>query len=696
MSEYKDDNEPISDNEGFSSKDSFAQQNDLDAPEQADQNGESLHGDEEPELFIDSIEQQDSNNPIPFESQAFDVTSDDHAPAVETPESSSADLGGDLELYVDANEQTGEPELFINTIEELQEPSVEPEYEADEELEEFIDESGPDPIDDGLEVQPEPEDTGSDLLSPHESETVQEEEFESADTGDEAQVTQEDNDSLPTEELSEETPEEQEQPQDIVSIDEAQSESGPIDEELAEPEPVEEEVAADESSEAASKTEEDVEEVSPEDMEYMSDTSAAMLMRTPKGGRLLIYVMMLAIGSSLIWASMAPLDEITRGVGNVIPSSRLQVIQNLEGGILETLFVQEGELVREGQPLMQLDDTRFTSTFREGAVEYYSELARAARLSAELTGKNLKFPPELDEYQDYVNREVQVYEKRAAGLTAELDIASTQTSQAKHELASAEAQLEFLDTSFKLGKEELGLTAPLAKLGVVSQVEMIQLKQRVNELGSEKKLTELSIPKLEAAYQEALARKREVKIKFREEVVQELKEAEIRLDQLTETQANLKDQVVRTMVRSPVEGIVKKINLTTVGGVIQPGMDLMEIVPVEDNLLVEVQISPKDIGFLREGMRAVVKLTAYDFAIYGGLEGTLEHISADTIKDEKGESFYIVRIRTARSHLGTEDTPLEIIPGMKTNVDIITGEKTLMAYLLKPILRAKQNALTER
>ena len=165
---------------------------------------------------------------------------------------------------------------------------------------------------------------------------------------------------------------------------------------------------------------------------------------------------------------------------------------------------------------------------------------------------------------------------------------------------------------------------------------------------------------------------------------------------MTESHTNLEDQVDRTMVRSPVEGIIKKINITTVGGVIQPGMDLMEIVPVEDTLLIEAEISPKDIGFLREGMRAVVKLTAYDFAIYGGLEGTLEHISADTVENEKGDSFYIVHIRTENSYLGSPEKPLEIIPGMKTNIDIITGKKTLMDYLLKPILKAKQNALTER
>ncbi|MGI9280293.1 MAG: HlyD family type I secretion periplasmic adaptor subunit [Endozoicomonas sp.] len=438
------------------------------------------------------------------------------------------------------------------------------------------------------------------------------------------------------------------------------------------------------------------ENVSPEDLEYMSDTSAAMLMKTPKGGRLLIYTMLLAIGSAIVWASLAPLDEITRGMGKVIPSTHLQVIQNLEGGILEELFVHEGELVKEGQALLQLDDTRFKSTFRESAVEYYSELAKAARLKAELSGNPLKFPPELSDHQAYVDREIQIYQRREAGLRAELDISNRQASQAKHELVASEAQLEFLITSLELGEEELELTTPLAEQGVVSHVEMIQLKQRVNDLASEKKMTELSIPKLNAAYQEALARKRELTVKFREEVVQELKDAEVRLDQLSETQTSLEDQVVRTLLRSPVEGIVKKINVKTVGGVVQPGMDVMEIVPVEDSLLVEAQIAPKDIGFLREGMKSVVKLTAYDFAVYGGLEGLVEHISADTIKDEKGESFYIVRIRTDENQLGNSEQPLEIIPGMKANIDIITGEKTLMEYLMKPILRARQNALTER
>ena len=445
-----------------------------------------------------------------------------------------------------------------------------------------------------------------------------------------------------------------------------------------------------------SQIEDAIEKVQEEEMEFISDKNAALLMKTPTGGRFLIYTMLAALLICIIWASMAPLAEITRGMGIVVPSQRLQVVQNLEGGILEEIFVQEGRQVAKGELLMQLDDTRFTSNYRESAVEYYSELAKAARLKAELSGQALKFPPELDNHQDYIARERDIFEKRSDGLKAQLEIANKQASQSQHELAASEAQLEFLETSLELGEEELELTRPLARQGVVSKVELIQLKQRVNDLDSDKTMTELTLPKLKAAYQESVARKKELTLQFREEVVQELKDTEVRLDQLTESHSALQDKVVRTLIRSPLDGIVKKIHINTIGGVIQPGADLMEIVPVEDNLLIEAQISPKDIGFLREGMKTVVKLTAYDFAIYGGLEGTLEHISADTIKDDKGESFYVVHIRTSETHLGTEKKPLEIIPGMRTNVDIITGEKTLMEYLLKPILKAKQNALTER
>ncbi|MDB2384683.1 HlyD family type I secretion periplasmic adaptor subunit [Endozoicomonas sp.] len=438
------------------------------------------------------------------------------------------------------------------------------------------------------------------------------------------------------------------------------------------------------------------ENASDEELEFMSDTSAAMLIRTPRGGRLLIYTALLALLSGIIWTNLAVLDEITRGIGSIVPSSRLQVIQNLEGGILKELYVKEGQKVEAGEELLQLDDTQFKSSFREQAVEFFGSLAKVARLKSELSGKSLVFPPALDNYDSYTSRERDIFKQRQTTLKAETSIANKQIIQAEHELSSAGAHLDFLATSYQLGAKELELTKPLAEQGVISQVELLQLQQKVNDLNSERRLIELSLPKLQAAKEEAVARKNEMLATFREEILDELKETEVILRQLVESQTGMQDQVDRTLVRAPLTGIIKKIHVNTIGGIFQPGMDMMEIVPIEDSLLVEVNINPKDIGFLRKGMKAIVKLTAYDFAIYGGMEGKVEHISADTTKNEEGESFYIVRVRTNKSYLGNNKKKMEIMSGMQTNVDIITGHKTLAQYLLKPLLRAKMNALTER
>lgn len=436
--------------------------------------------------------------------------------------------------------------------------------------------------------------------------------------------------------------------------------------------------------------------VQADDMPYISDTNAAMLMRTPRGGRLLIYLVLITFITAIAWANFAQVDEITRGSGIVIPSSRLQVVQNLEGGILVDSFVQEGEQVSAGQPLMQLDDTQFSSSFRESSIEYFTDVAKVARLQAELTNKPIDFPEVLDDYPEYIEQEQKIYRRRARQLEAEINVLKSQSEQARHELVSAREQLTYLKSSFELGNEELQLTIPLAKQGVVSKVELLQLRQRVNDLKSDMRKTELSLPKLESVYNESRAKQQEILEKYRADIVQELKETEVNIEQLTESQTALEDQVDRTVIRSPMDGVVKTIHVTTIGGVVQPGMSLLEIVPLEDNLLIETKIQPKDIGFLRKDMKATVKLTAYDFAIYGGLKGYVEHISADTITDEEGKSFYIVHIRTDRNYVGTEEKPLVIIPGMRTDVDIITGAKSIMDYLLKPILKAKQNALTER
>jgi adhesin transport system membrane fusion protein len=438
------------------------------------------------------------------------------------------------------------------------------------------------------------------------------------------------------------------------------------------------------------------EAIDQDELEYISDSSASVLIKPSTGGSLIIYTLFAFLIAAVLWANFSTIEEITRGEGIIIPSSKIQVIQNLEGGILKKLFVKEGDIVKANQPLAQLDNTRFSSSFHEKSFEYFSDLAKISRLEAEINSSELRFPKELNKYADYIERETTIYNNRKQSFQAEQDILNRQIHQAQYEVDSAKSQLQFLEKSYSLIESEINLTKPLLEEGVVSRVEFLQLQQRATEIERDKNQVKLSIPKLDSIHQEAKSKLNELKLNFRSELSEEIKETAVNLDQLRQNTLSLEDQLERTLVRSPMNGIIKKIFISTEGGVAQPGMSLMEIVPVENNLLVEVQVNPKDIGFLTEGMPAVVKLTAYDFAIYGGLKGKVEHISADTHEDEKGNSYYLVNVITDNNFLQIANKQLDIIPGMRGTVDIITGKKTFMDYILKPILRAKQTAFTER
>jgi adhesin transport system membrane fusion protein len=271
-----------------------------------------------------------------------------------------------------------------------------------------------------------------------------------------------------------------------------------------------------------------------------------------------------------------------------------------------------------------------------------------------------------------------------------------QIEQRKQEIVEQQAKLDNLKQSYVFSKEELDLTRPAFEQGAVSRVELLQLERQVNQLQGDLEATQLAIPRARSALKEAQSNLAESDAQFRAEAQEDLTGVKSKLDQLKEANVSLEDKVSRTQVRSVLKGIVKQIQLNTVGGVIKPGMNLMEIVPIEDSLLIEAKVRPENIGFIKPGLSAVVKLSAYDFAIFGGLHSTVENISADTILDEEGNSFFLVRVRTDKNYLGTKQAPLPVIPGMQATVDIITGKKTLLDYLLKPILKAKQNALRER
>ncbi len=435
----------------------------------------------------------------------------------------------------------------------------------------------------------------------------------------------------------------------------------------------------------------------PEDIEFMSEVSAATMESSPRTGHSLLILTALFFVCAIWWASQTELDEVTRGEGKVIPSSKIQIVQNLEGGILSEVLVSEGEIVEKGDVLVRIDDTRFSSSFMESKLKYWELQARVARLEAEARGEELVLPEKLvEERPQLASAERRLYETRQRELQSNIDVLQQQARQRQQELAENQAKLNKLRTSYELSNEELKMSEPLVSVGVISEVEILRLKRTVNDLRGEMETTRLAIPRIQSSLNEVRQKIEDVKVRFQSEAASQLSEVQAELGRTQTTITSAEDRVSRTLVRAPVKGKINRLMINTVGGVIQPGEDIVEIVPVDDSLLIEAHIRPSDIAFLRPGQNAMIKFTAYDFSIYGGLPATLERISADTITNEEDESFYLIYLRTEKNYIDSSKGPLEIIPGMTVTVDILTGKKTVLDYLLKPILKAKNEALRER
>lgn len=431
------------------------------------------------------------------------------------------------------------------------------------------------------------------------------------------------------------------------------------------------------------------------DQDFDANADWAIAEQTPRGARIMVWISTLAVVTLLAWSSWATLDEVTRGEGKVIPSRQVQVLQSLDGGMVSEIAIHEGQSVKVGDLLLKVDPTRMVSSLRENQSQYLALLAKSARLKALAEGSSFIPPPKVTaEAPEIAEQERRLYESRRAELDASMGVARQQSAQRSQELLSVKARREQANQSYNLTAKELELTRPLAKSGAVSDVELLRLERDVARYRGERDSANSDIPRLEAAIGEANRKIQEVDLTFRNTARTELSESNAKLSALSEGSTALQDKVKQTDIRSPVNGTVKQLHVNTVGGVVQPGKDLVEIVPSDDALLLEARVQPRDIAFLHPGQKAMVKFTAYDFATYGGLEATLEHISADTVVDEKGNAFFLVRVRTLSTNLGPGKLP--IIPGMVAEVDILTGEKTVLSYLLKPILRAKANALTER
>ncbi|RXJ77341.1 secretion protein HylD [Arcobacter sp. F155] len=443
-----------------------------------------------------------------------------------------------------------------------------------------------------------------------------------------------------------------------------------------------------------------------EDLEFVY-SSYSNANETPSKVANLTFIFIISFFTlAILWAAFAEVDELARGNGKVIPSDKIQRVQSLDGGIISEILVKDGESVKKGTPLMKIDTTRFQATLEESKQEYISLLAVRQRLEAEASldltkpVPTLEFPKEvLEDKSGYDKLEQTLLSNRYEELKSSIDVLETQRGQKRQELREIKNTIKNLKKSFALIKEQRETIQKLVRRGVKSRYDLLNIEKEYTDVSSELETALLSVTRSELAIQEAKSRVDEKLNNFRAEASNTLQETVGMISRFEARLVGDKDKVAKTTISSPVDGIVKQLYFNTIGGVVQPGVDLVEIVPQSDILLVEAKIDPKDIAFINPSQKAIVKITAYDFSIYGGLDAKIVEISADSIVDKEskeGKSYYRVIVKTEKNYLERNGEKLPIIPGMVASVDIITGKKTILDFILKPILKVKQNALHER
>jgi adhesin transport system membrane fusion protein len=417
----------------------------------------------------------------------------------------------------------------------------------------------------------------------------------------------------------------------------------------------------------------------------------------PLSAHLLLFFILAFFAIFFFWASFAQLDEVTRGDGRIIPSSDVQKISSLEGGIVEEFFVGEGDEVQKGEILVRLSDIGASSELGSSEARYLGLLATITRLQAEVEGRIPEFPQEVMEGAPRsVTEEMNAYRANMDKINSQTMILEQQKSQRSQELNELQIRASDIRGQLSLVQEEKQMVEPLVAAGSAPRMELLQLDRQIKEKQTELNGVLSAIPRARSAIGEANARISDVKSQSRAQAQTELSAKLIEMNAIKQGMAGLQDRKTRADIRSPVNGYVKDLKVYTVGGVVQPGQEFIEIVPKDDQLLVEAKINPKDIAFLYPEQPAVVKITAYDFAIYGGLNGKVVQISPDAVTDEEGNSYYQIQILTEENALQRRGEVLPIIPGMIASVDILTGEKTVMEYLLKPFIKTLNNSLNER
>lgn len=437
------------------------------------------------------------------------------------------------------------------------------------------------------------------------------------------------------------------------------------------------------------------------DAELIQDAKEASRRETSHLARTLLRFVLLFIVVFVVWAALFKIDEVTRGEGRVIASSQTQVLGNLEGGVVREVLVREGDRVNKGDVMMRLDNAQAVANYRENRAKYLSLTAQTARLNAEIRGVPLSFPAEVTaEAPEVARAESALMTARVSQFEAQMQILRQQRTQRAQDLADLRNKADKSGQQLRLVREQLRILEPLAAEGLAPRVEVIRNQRDLSQTESELESARLQIPKAESALREADRKIDERLDGYRSEALKEMNDRSLQLEAARESALADRDRVTRTELRAPLNGVVKQIYIKTVGGAVKPGQDLIEVVPTEDTLLVEVKIKPADVGFVRIGQNASVKVSAYDYSLFGSLEAKVEDISADTFVEERAppgtEPYFRVRLRTTKSSLGTPDRPMPISPGMVVTADIQTGERTVLTYLTKPFFKTLGSSLGER
>ncbi|HYD16975.1 MAG TPA: HlyD family type I secretion periplasmic adaptor subunit [Patescibacteria group bacterium] len=413
---------------------------------------------------------------------------------------------------------------------------------------------------------------------------------------------------------------------------------------------------------------------------------------------LMLYTLVGMMAIFLLWANIATLDEVSRGDGTVVPSSEVKAVQNLEGGIIDELMVREGDEVKPGQVLVRMRNIQARADFDATMQKYLGLLATTQRLQAETQGKD--FPAFSDDVKrgapDSVRQEQNAFDANKRQIQNQSMVLRDQLSQKEQEVAELQRRISDTGSMLALAVDERNMVEPMVAKGAANKKELLQVKQRIAQQSAELNGLRLALPRSQTAVKEVKSRLQTLETDFRAQAQKELADKTIELNTIKQTLAAYKDKSERTEITSTVRGTIKDVKITTVGGVVRPGETIMEVVPADDKLVVEARILPRDIAFIHVEQPAIVRLTAFDFSIYGSLSGKVIEVSPDSIMNEKGESFYRVRVETDKTSVQKGDKVLEIKPGMQSTVDIVTGKKTVMQYLLKPFSKAAQTALRER